>query len=258
MGFKKKLRRAATSFMSFTGLGQLRTIHVPAGEPEPLQKLASYANTFPSMGGVQLGPFLREVARTTPSDTSIVEIGVWLGAGTAQLCYGLAERKAVGEAAPVIHCYDRWHASPPEVSKAMRTNTTIRKGCDTLPLVIQALKPFGVEIYFHKGDIDYVRSINGPVGAFILDAAKGSRQFRNLIRTFGPWWIPGKTVVVLMDYYYYKKIGRADFACQARFVEAHSNHFKPLDLGTKGSSVAAAFLYTAEINFEGAIRERLL
>ncbi len=258
MGLTKTLRHATNSFMSGTGLGQLRTTHLPAGQPEPPEELGTYANTFPSMGGVELGPFLREVGRTTPSDTAIVEIGVWLGAGTAQLCCGIADRKARGEMVPVIHCYDRWQASRPEVAKAAHTNTKIRRGSDTLPQVIQALKPFGAEIYFHKGNIDFLRSLNWPVGAFILDAAKGSRQFRNIMRIFGPWWIPGQTVVVLMDYYYYKKTGRTDFACQARFIEAHPNHFKPLDLETEESTVAAAFLYTAEINFEGTIRGGLL
>src|SRR5690606_12370375 len=55
---------------------------------DELARLERLADEFPSMGGKKIGPFLRKLARAAPSHTAIVEVGSWLGAGTAQLAIG--------------------------------------------------------------------------------------------------------------------------------------------------------------------------
>ena len=66
--------------------------------------LYAMANRIPSMGGREIGPVLRNLARHAPAGTSIVEVGTWLGAGTAQLALGIRERARPSEVA--LHCYD--------------------------------------------------------------------------------------------------------------------------------------------------------
>ncbi len=252
MRLPKRIRRAATQVLAQTGLGRLRTTHLPPGKPEPLDSLATRVEKFPSMGGMEIGPFLQQIGRSVPASSAVVEVGVWLGAGTAQLCHGVAERRSRGEETPSIHCYDRWSASRTEVAKAAIADVRLTKGDDTLPWVIDALRPFGAEVYFHKGDLDFLEWTHGPVGAFILDAAKGPRQFVNMIRTFGPSWIPEETLVVLMDYHYHKMCGNESFACQERFIEANSDHFSQVDLGVDEPGTTAAFTYTKALDFDRA------
>ena len=68
---------------------------------------------------------LRNLARHAPAGTSIVEVGTWLGAGTAQLALGIRERARPSEVA--LHCYDRWQANRSEITKAA--------GCGAAPRV---------------------------------------------------------------------------------------------------------------------------
>lgn len=213
-----------------------------------LDELERMAAQFPSMGGKEIGPFLRKAAREAPAGTAIVEVGSWLGAGTAQLVLGVRERGAEGSVP--IHCFDRWEASKAEVMKAGdRGLAGLEPGQDTLPWVIEALRPFGVPISFVKGDIADVRWDGTPISVYVDDAAKSSKKFYRMLKTFGPSWIPGVTLLVLMDYHYWQKTGVADHRCQTNFIENYREHFEPVEGFRRGSN--AAFTYVKRLEFEG-------
>ena len=89
-----------------------------SGPPETFADLKAVADQIPSMGGRKIGAWLRQAARDAPSNTSIVEVGCWLGAGTAQLALGIRERPYPKDVS--LHCYDRWKATTSEVDKALR------------------------------------------------------------------------------------------------------------------------------------------
>jgi hypothetical protein len=150
------------------------------------------------MGGTEVGPWLRRWA--SECSTSIVEVGSWLGAGTAQLALGARESGAS------IHVYDNWRATEEEVEKARRAGVELRRGQDTLPLVRANLELFDVDITFHQGDIRRSAWPGGPIGLYVDDAAKQPRTFRHVVSTFAPHWQDG-CVVVLMDYWYFRKGG---------------------------------------------------
>jgi hypothetical protein len=211
----------------------------------PIEDLERLTTQFPSMGGKEIGPFLRKLAREAPAETAIVEVGSWLGAGTAQLALGVHEREA-----PIpIYTYDRWEASGPEVAKALKRGMTeIRPGQDTLPWVMEALRPFNVPITFVKGDISDAAWDGMPISVYIDDAAKTSKKFLRMLRTFGPSWIPGKTLLVLMDYYYWRKTGVDEHRCQTNFIENHRVHFEQIEGFRRGSN--AAFVYTRQLDFD--------
>ena len=97
-----------------------------------LRELTALSAQLPSMGGKEIGAFLRRVARDAPQGSAIVEVGCWLGAGTAQLALGVRER-AAGDTIPII-AYDRWVARESEVEKASKqAGLSFIKGMDTLP-----------------------------------------------------------------------------------------------------------------------------
>ncbi len=219
----------------------------PKAEKLPIAELERLTTQIPSMGGTEIGAQLREAARRAPPKTSIVEVGSWLGAGTAQLALGLREREQDGSID--IHCYDRWVANEPEVEKAARMKSlSLHVGQDTLPLVMDTLRPFGVPISFMKVDLRAAVWNGGPISIYIDDAAKTPPKFLHVLKTFGPYWIPGVTLVVLMDFHFWKKTGADRHKAQMRFLESHRDHFDPVE----GFRVDTndAFLYKKTIDFE--------
>ena len=179
------------------------------------------------MGGTKLGPLLAQVARDAPPATSIVEVGCWLGAGTAQLALGIRERPDAGDVS--LHCFDLWNATPAEVERAASWGVRLSVGEDTLPRTRRALEPFNVPVRFHKGDILKSRWDGGPISVYVDDASKSPAAFCHVLLTFGPSWVPGGTVLVLMDYNHWKKTGAAADKCQKHFVEANRACFEPIE-----------------------------
>ena len=213
---------------------------------DELAELEKRAALFPSMGGKEIGPFLRGLARNAPVNTAIVEVGSWLGAGTAQLALGLRERAA--DQSATVHTYDRWIATKPEAEKAaQKANIRFSPNQDTLPWVMEALRPFGVGIKFIKGDIAVVEWAGGPISVYVDDAAKAPARFFHVLRTFGPAWIPGVTVLVLMDYHYWEKTGSEEHKCQKYFIDAHPEHFTQIEDFRRASN--AAFVYRKKLDF---------
>jgi hypothetical protein len=231
-----------------------RILPDPEAKKLPIAELERLTMQIPSMGGTELGAQLRDAARRAPSNTSIVEVGSWLGAGTAQLALGLREREQAGSVD--IHCYDRWEANDPEVEKAARMkNLSLHAGQDTLPWVMDTLRPFGVPIRFTKVDLRNATWDGGPISIYIDDAAKTPSKFLHVLRTFGPHWIPGVTLVVLMDFHFWKKTGLDKHKAQMRFLEIYQDHFEPVE----GFQVDTndAFRYKKPIDFRRVTSELL-
>jgi hypothetical protein len=223
------------------------THSAPDAVSPSLAELERLAAQIPSMGGKEIGGFLRAAAREAPANSAIVEVGSWLGAGTAQFALGVRERRSNGSIR--IQCYDRWEATKPEVEKAARKGpVSLQPGQDTLPLVIDALVPFNVPISFVKGDVADATWDEEPISVYLDDAAKIPSRFFHVLKTFGPAWIPGVTLLVLMDYHYWKKTGSAEHKCQTNFVENYREHFEPVEGLHRGSN--AAFVYKERIEFE--------
>lgn len=201
--------------------------------------LENQSAQIPSDGGLKIGAHLRDAVRNARPGTAIVEIGCWLGAGTAQLALGLCERS--DDHHLTIHCFDNYRALEPEIPKAEKGGITLEVGQDTLPIVKELLSPFNAPIVFHQGPIEEQSWRGGPISVCVLDAPKGSKLFFSTIKEFGPSWIPGKTVIFLMDYYFWRKTGKDDHKAQMEFIEANPKHFsKPVPL--HGSVVVTRYL----------------
>ena len=169
------------------------------------------------------------------------------GAGTAQLALGIRERQRFDDVS--LHCFDRWQARPWEIDKAADRGVPLAIEQDTLPQVRRVLAPFDVPVHFHKGDIRYAHWEGSPISVYVDAASKSPEIFYQALRTFGPAWIPGKTVVVLMDFYRWKKTGDAKDRCQAHFVDANQSCLELLaDDGCARTSSVAMFRYVAPID----------
>ena len=202
--------------------------------------LEARAAGLPSMGGVEIGPRLRAAARGAAPGTAIVEVGCWLGAGTAQLALGLREAERLREVD--IHCFDRFRATGSEVEKAGRFNVTLMKDADTRPVVEGFLAPFGASIRLHRGSILDARWSGPPISVYVDDASKTDRLWEHSVATFSPHWIVGSTVLVLMDFFYYRRSGREDHRCQQRFVDRHSGCFEEIARSDKTSALILRYI----------------
>lgn len=185
---------------------------------------------IPEMGGRQIGRHLEAWAAECASN--IVEVGCWLGAGTAFLAAGAARSGAR------VHTYDKWRARPSEVAKAGAQGLTIHSGQDTLPLVRTLLAEFQ-NIDFHKGDIRACTWCGDPIGLYVDDAAKLEETFSHVRRTFWPSLEAG-AVLVMMDYHYYERTGNRHRS-QVDYIGPNPD-FKLIHDRIEGTS-AAAFRY---------------
>ena len=210
--------------------------------------LDDVADGIPSMGGRKLGPVLRRAARAAPAGTAIVEVGCWLGAGTAQLALGVRDREHAGEV--TLHCFDLWQAGLDERRKAARAGLRFTAFEDTLPHVRRTLEPFGVPIRFHQGDVLRARWNGEPISVYVDDLSKGLPLFCHSLATFGPSWIPGETKVLLMDFHSWRKTGAAGHEFQRRFFEIARHCFEPVALGDSTGTSSAMFRYRTPLGTE--------
>lgn len=197
-------------------------------------KAVLLTNTFldldaiPSMGGREIGEFLHTAAKAVKAPASIVEVGAWLGAGTAQMA--MATRSS--DPMPKIHTYDMFTARSDEVRKAKADGISIELDHDTLPQVRSVLDPIGADITFHKGNILDYGWDGGPIGLYVDDAAKTPTLFYHVLDTFARSWIPGETIVVLMDYSYWATLtnrrGKRRLKVQQDIVERHPGCFEEI------------------------------
>ena len=208
-----------------------------------LKELYRLADEIPSMGGTEIGPVLRDYARKAPDKTAVVEVGCWLGAGTAQLALGIRER--TNGANLRIYCYDRWTANEAEIEKAASRGLQLQPGEDLLPHAQRMLQPFDVPIEFHQGDLRAAQWNGDPISVYVDDASKTPKLFFHSLRTFGPSWKPGETIVFLMDYDIWKKTGNKDHQCQKEFIEAHPDSFERIP-----HPEVAMFRYRRPVDFE--------
>ncbi len=188
-----------------------------------MMDLHEYAKTFPSQGGVEIGPWLEHYAAEVPEASAIVELGSWLGAGTAHLALGA--KKSGAE----IHVYDRFRcASEEEQTKAAKFGVKLEIGDDTLPRVMASLVKFGVGIHYNRGSFKpgiQIKWDATPVGLYVDDLTKVEYLWTYAMKVFKPHFIPQKTILVLMDYHFDLTAGN-NYAAQKRYMQQHAKQFQ--------------------------------
>lgn len=180
---------------------------------------------IPTMTPKCVHEYLYEIGRQWKGRGVAVELGSWLGATAVALVRGLVE---AGYNQP-FYCYDKWCANESEVTKAKKQglNISIRQNLE--PLFLANLRPFYTNVKPVRGKIrNTLIWKSKPIEICILDAAKRNPSFAYVIRQLSPHWIPGVTILGLLDYYFYKfytgeKI--KSFMVQERFINENKNNF---------------------------------
>jgi len=184
-----------------------------------IHELRKLAESIPSQGGKEIGLWLERYAAWVPDNSAIVEMGSWLGSGTAFLAMG-----AMITGAP-IHVYDRFNcASDEEQLKARVQGVELAIGQDTLPLVRAKLDKFPVQIHWHqltfrpgKAGIAW----NDKVGLYVDDLTKTDENWEAAMKIFQPFFIHGETVLILMDFHFDQVAGWA-YGAQRRWATKYA------------------------------------
>jgi hypothetical protein len=191
--------------------------------------------------------FLYDIAKKLEGSGSVVECGSWLGGSIAPVAEALSEVNSEIE----IHCYDRWEADKVEVAKAANDGVSLTEGQDTLPIFMNYVEEIYPHIIPHKTDLLEATWTDLPISLFIDDASKDPKVFRKVMNTFGPYFIPDKTVIVLMDYQIHEgtdsSVNRRLRRCQKDFIKENSNSFKKI--ADFNNSCGVAFKYTNSIDW---------
>lgn len=206
-----------------------------------MEKLEEIANSIPSQGGREIGYYLRDRAAKVKEGCDIVEVGSWLGAGTAQICLGILDGKNDAS----LHIYDRFKAGATEVKKAKKQGMKIESKQDTLPIVKKFISYFKCRTKFYRVSIKSIKPYKGKkIGLYVDDASKRKEYFDHVMDTFKKHFIPGETILILMDFFYFEWKPKIGLEYQFNYMKDNPE-FEFIER-IKPDLSAAAFLYKGE------------
>ena len=239
-GYEAKLEAVGAKLKGHPDLMDLLDTH--AQLPEEVDALSVHADQIPAYSGTQSLVSLARLAAQTAGGTSIVQVGVWLGASSAQLALGARRRRKLGTVA--LHCYDSWTVTSTDVQRAAWWGVSLSEGESLLPRTQQLLHPFGVEIEFQAAFRDAVWE-KDPISLYVDDMRRSPGLFWQALEIFCPYWIPGKTVLVFLNYDRDCQKGAERCTYQEHLVESNPESFEVLY--EEGPGV---FRYKAQLDFE--------
>jgi hypothetical protein len=207
-----------------------------------IKQLEKIADKIPTMVNAACKETVRYYAAAINEGLHIVEVGSWLGACTAQIALGLVES---GKYNP-IYVYDHFTCrDASQIEKAAAVGYQLIKGKEYLTDFQNTIDKFGKEYYTMSGDTRKATwDKKKRIGLYIDDASKKQEAFDHAVKTFFPAFMPGVTVVMLLDFYYYEK--KPQYKYQKEWMDAHKNNFKLI--GRIPDSVNAVFLYKGGLN----------
>lgn len=188
---------------------------------------------IPAMSPPVVHAYLTEIGRGWTGQGVGLEAGCWLGATSAALLDGLVER---GYDKP-FWAFDRWRANAAEIRKAAEHGVNLKMGQNLLPLYLKNTMSIYHGINATAGKIPFTfRAYSGdPIEVCLFDAPKRNPVFMESIRFCEPHFIPGVTILGLMDYYFYRS--RRDeqknpdwsrFLAPVKFIDTYADHFTML------------------------------
>jgi len=209
---------------------------------------------IPAMSSPEVHAYLNELGRGWTGAGCALEAGCWLGATSAALLDGLVE---AGYDRP-FWAFDRWKANESEIHKAGEQDVELIMGQQLLPLYLINTLSIYQDINATVGKIPHVfEAFSGEhIELCMFDAPKCNPIFLKSIRFVEPFFIPGVTVLGLLDFYSYRKHRDIHhdpdwvrFLAPVKFMETYSEHFTLLrEFPGKGS--CAFFRYEKEISWE--------
>lgn len=202
---------------------------------EELKSKAASIKTIGS-GSAIVGKYVQNCAEKMTHGLSIVDIACGFGYETARLALGLIKSRNLES---VIHAYDIWKL---DYHMAMQVNKKYKTSYqaddqfyDEFFVNMSQFAKAGVKIESHIGDISLFNGsclIDKQIGILVDDICSGKEKTDHMIRTFLPRCVPGETLFILMDHFYFnrqdkwKRYGERHLKYQYNFFHENAGSFK--------------------------------
>ena len=204
---------------------------------------------IPSMTPPVVQDYIYDVGTQWTGQGVCIELGCWMGATSVPLLTGLVEAGYNR----TYWAFDKWMANGSEIQKAVDQGLPVSLNQTLLPIY----KSNVVKVY------NKVKTVQGKLpktlGTFdnsiieicLFDAPKRTPIFEQCIARLLPHFIPGVTVLALLDYDFYKSRRKSGenwqpYMAPVKFIERHHNHFEKMSEWPEQTS-GVFFKYVKEI-----------
>lgn len=182
---------------------------------------------IPAMTSTQVHDYLRQLGRSWTGQGTAMELGCWLGASSVALLQGLVKAKYD----KTYWAFDAWKANLDQLPKAKAQGVRLKLGQDLLPLFLNNVKKVydKVEVCQSTLPSSLFAYDGAPIEFCLFDAPKTNPTFRTCIDFLSPFWIPGVTILGLLDYnFYLRHTGekRKRFRAPVDFMKKFGQCFK--------------------------------
>ncbi len=186
------------------------------------------------MTPVEVHDYLRRLGRQWTGKGVAMELGCWLGASSVPLLEGL---KTAGYDERFF-AFDRWIANKQQVREAREGGIELRLNQNILPWYLANVLSVYSSVWTRKGNLPgtltdlHNVNVAGPIEICIFDAPKQNPIFIDCIRALHKNWIPGVTILGLLDYHFWeRKEGKMRKAYRApvEFMERNKGCFTKLE-----------------------------
>ena len=177
---------------------------------------------IPAMTPVEVHNYLRFLGSEWSGQGCAVELGSWLGATAVPLLEGLVHK---GYDKP-FWAFDYWRADHRQVKKAALQGVQLSIGQDIRAIFTHNVKPVYDDVNTIQGGVPRTLSqfTEEPIEFCIFDAPKRNPVFIECMQKLEPHFIPGVTVLGLLDFYSYKK-GGEDRKAPVDFITENPTSF---------------------------------
>jgi len=182
---------------------------------------------IPAMTSPQVHAYLTQLGRSWTGQGTAMELGCWLGASSVALLRGLAQ---AGYNMP-YWAFDAWNVNKDQIPKAKAQGCHLILGQNSELMFLNNVRPVYSDIISCRGSLPatLTKYDNQPIEFCIFDAPKAEPTFTECIKRLSPHWIPGVTVLGLLDYHFYQRhkgAKRIKFRAPVDYMEKYGRHFE--------------------------------
>lgn len=213
-----------------------------------MDSIVRYANKVPEIGhgGKSIQNYLIQSAKNVKSGQAIIDIAPCFGSTTLFLAEGIRQSGNKVK----IYSYDRWIADDKmDIKINRKLNAAYPEGYDFKNIFMKNIEPVKelvVPIQCHVLDITWSGE---KIGVYVDDIGVGKKRVDYLMRTFSPYFIPGKTILYMLDYYQHvTRPHMRHMRYQKDFFDANSGIFEFIER-CKGAVTAKLIYHGGKINY---------
>lgn len=182
--------------------------------------LRAAADAIPELGhgGRVIADELVRLAAGVRAGESIVDIGPYLGSTTAYLALG-------APSGTPIHAFDTWDSDICDLKRKAKQFHRMTLPDDLLPMYLENLEPFGMNLAVHRVDMNDSVWNDGPIGLLVDDIGVEPGPAAAKMAAFGPHLVPGAKIA-LLDYFWFETKRAPQFTGQRDYFAARADRYR--------------------------------